>query len=141
MNRPPRVLLAEDDAEMRQLVTDALEMDGVAVSHVPDGRRLLAALTHHVLSGNEAYDLIVADIRMPVYSGLDVIEAFRESNTMTPIILMTAFGDEATRARAESMGALLFDKPFEIDDLRTAVVNLLHRDGSPPSGGHPPSQP
>ncbi len=40
---------------------------------------------------------------------------------------MTAFGDEATRKQAESLKAVLFDKPFDIDDLRTAVANMLPR--------------
>ena len=120
---------------MRRLVAEALQMDGCDVFDVPDGRSLASAITRQILSGNEAFDLIVADIRMPVYSGLDVVEAFREAHCPTPVILMTAFGDDATRSRAESMGALLFDKPFELDDLRTAVVNLLNVEKKPEGAG------
>jgi len=43
------------------------------------------------------------------------------------VILMTAFGDDATRAHAARLGALLFDKPFDLDDLRTAAMSLLQR--------------
>jgi DNA-binding response OmpR family regulator len=64
---------------------------------------------------------------MPVCTGLQIVAALRESRWRTPVVLMTAFGDEATRRQAESLNALLFDKPFDVDDLRTAVANLLPR--------------
>ena len=133
IHNPPRVLLADDDTEMRQLVTEALQMDGCEVHQVADGRSLAAAITRQIVSGGQAFDLIITDNRMPVYTGLDVVEAFNEAQCPTPVIVMTAFGDDATRARTSSLGALLFDKPFEIDDLRTAVVNILHP--APPSSG------
>ena len=55
---------------------------------------------------------------------------WREALTV-PFILMTAFGDSASRDHARSLGALLFDKPFELDDLRIAVALLLRRDAEP----------
>ena len=65
---------------------------------------------------------------MPICTGLQILEALRQAHWHTPVILMTAFGDEATRKRAESLLAVLFDKPFDMDDLRTAVAHLLPRD-------------
>jgi DNA-binding response OmpR family regulator len=62
---------------------------------------------------------------MPIASGLSVLESLRKANWRTPVILMTAFGDDATRARAEALGAVLFDKPFDVDDLRTIALNLV----------------
>ena len=50
---------------------------------------------------------------------------FRKANWQTPVILMTAFGDDSTRRRAEALGAILFDKPFDVDDLRTIALNLI----------------
>jgi two-component system OmpR family response regulator len=132
VNNPPRVVVAEDDAEMRRLVVEVLVADGCVVEQVPDGGRLLVELSHQIPRDLEAIDLIVSDIRMPVTSGLSILEALRAAHCWTPVILMTAFGDDATRARAEMLGALLFDKPFDLDDLRTAVMNLLHRDSRAP---------
>jgi DNA-binding response OmpR family regulator len=74
----------------------------------------------------ESFDLIVSDIRMPVCSGLRIVEALRRAGC-TPMILMTAFGDEQTRVQAADLRAVLFDKPFDLDDLRRVVVGLLMR--------------
>lgn len=129
---PFRILLAEDDADMRSVVADALRGDGHEVVELADGGRLLVDIATRLKdgSGGESLDLIVSDIRMPICSGLQILAALRDAHWRTPVILMTAFGDEATRRHAESLAAVLFDKPFDIDDLRTAVANLLPRDRS-----------
>ena len=124
---PPRILVAEDDPEMRRILVEALTKDKYEVTDLPDGGRLLVELAHEVGAQYAHIDLIVSDIRMPVCSGLQILEALRTAQCHTPIILMTAFGDDETRAKAGLLGALLFDKPFELDDLRTAIVSLLQR--------------
>jgi CheY-like chemotaxis protein len=124
--------VAEDDAEMRRLVTDALRDDGYEVVELADGGRLLVDIAARLKAepkGDEI-DLIVSDIRMPICTGLQILEALRQAHWRTPVILMTAFGDDATRRQAESLRAVLFDKPFDLDDLRTAVANMLPADGS-----------
>jgi DNA-binding response OmpR family regulator len=124
-NDPARILVAEDDPEMRRLVVETLRRDGYEVHEANDGGKLLV----HLAQGNRAnydhVDLIVSDIRMPVCTGLQIVEALRNVRCEVPIILMTAFGDEETRALAERLGAVLFDKPFEMDDLRIAVIAML----------------
>jgi CheY-like chemotaxis protein len=127
---PFRVLLAEDDGEMRRVVADALRGDGYDVVELADGGRLLVDIAARLKTGigGDSLDLIVSDIRMPICSGLQILSALRDAHWRTPVILMTAFGDEATRKQAESLSAVLFDKPFDLDDLRTAVANLLPRD-------------
>jgi CheY-like chemotaxis protein len=127
---PYRVLLAEDDAEMRCVVAGALRSDGYEVVELPDGGRLLVEVAARLKAGGrgESLDLIVSDIRMPVCTGLQILSAIRDAHWRTPVILMTAFGDEPTRRDAESLAAALFDKPFDLDDLRTAVASLLPRD-------------
>jgi DNA-binding response OmpR family regulator len=123
----PRVLVAEDDPEMRRLVADALRKDGYEVIEEPDGGRLLVriAAIYAFRSTADPFDLIVSDIRMPVCSGLDILKGLRDAHWHTPVILMTAFGDDETRARAEKLGALLFDKPFALAALRSTVRRLL----------------
>ncbi len=127
---PFRILLAEDDAEMRRIVADALRGDGYDVVELADGGRLLVdiAARFKASEGGESLDLIVSDIRMPICTGLQILAALRDAHWRTPVILMTAFGDDSTRRYAESLSAVLFDKPFDLDDLRTAVANLLPRD-------------
>ncbi|MGH7293806.1 MAG: response regulator transcription factor [Polyangiaceae bacterium] len=129
VHAPPRVLVAEDDPDMRHLVVEALRKDGYIVSEASDGGRMLVSLAreYDASTGTQAPDLVVSDIRMPVCSGIQILEQLRAARWHVPVILMTAFGDTATRERAQSLGAVLFDKPFDIDDLRTAVANLLRR--------------
>lgn len=111
--------------EMRLLVLETLEQDGFVVEAVPDGGRLLVEVSHQIARRLEGVDLIVSDVRMPVVSGFQIIEALRAAHCWTPVILMTAFGDDAARAHAEKLGALLLDKPFRLDELRLAARTLL----------------
>lgn len=129
VHEPPRILVAEDDPDMRRLVVEALRKDGYEVIDVPDGGRLLVTLAHELVDENGAQlaDLLVSDVRMPTCSGMAILEQLRASQRRMPVILVTAFGDAATHAHAEALGALLFDKPFDMDDLRTAVASLLRR--------------
>jgi DNA-binding response OmpR family regulator len=126
--RRPRVLVAEDDAQMRRLVVDALTKDGYELVEECDGGRLLVriAAIYSFDRTVDPFDLIVSDVRMPVCSGLDILKGLRDAHWDTPVVLMTAFGDDETRARAHKLGALLFDKPFSMQSLRAKVRELLN---------------
>jgi DNA-binding response OmpR family regulator len=126
------VVVAEDDHEMRALVVAALRRDGHDVIAVPDGNALLVELASRFLRepGEPAGLLVVSDIRMPGRDGLSVLRAFRAQGWCPTFILLTAFGDGATHAEARRLGATaLFDKPFDLYDLRTAVLNAPWRRG------------
>ena len=129
VHTPARILVAEDDEEMRSAVVETLRNDGYEVSEAFDGGRLLIALArkYHV-EETHPIDLLISDVRMPVCTGVQILEQMRAASSSLPVILMTAFGDEATREQARLLGAVLFDKPFSIDDLRTAVACLLRRE-------------
>ena len=118
-----RVLVAEDDPEMLRLVVDALRGDGHEVIEAPDGGRMLVRLAELFDADPRlrSIDVILADVRMPVCSGLDLLERLAEARWKVPCILMTAFGDDETRRRAHRIGAVLFDKPVGMDTLRVAV--------------------
>lgn len=123
----PRVLVADDDAEMRHLVAETLRKDDYEVVEEPDGGRLLVRLAAIRAFDKtvDPFDLIVSDIRMPVCSGLAIVKGMRQVRCNTPVILMTAFGDDETRALAEKLGAQLFDKPFQMGALRAMARKLL----------------
>jgi len=131
LNQPRRILLAEDDADLRSAAATALREDGHEVIEVQDGGRLLVriagAYSEH--TREVAYDVIVSDIRMPVCSGIQILENVRKAHWTIPVILMTAFGNETTRMHVESLGAILLDKPFGLDELRNAVTYLLPGQG------------
>jgi DNA-binding response OmpR family regulator len=123
----PRVLVADDDTEMRRLVAESLRRDGYEVIEEGDGGGLMVrvAAIRSFDRTVDPFDLIVSDVRMPVCSGLDIVKGLREAHCTAPVILMTAFGDDETRAQAEALDAVLFDKPFQLGALRAVVRTLL----------------
>lgn len=127
-SRPARILLAEDDAEMRALLADALRNDGHEVVEARHGAELMQLLAARLQDSGELerVDLVVSDVRMPGWSGLEILEALRGARALVPVILITAFGGSDVHSRADDLGAVVvFDKPFDVDDLRTAVVHAL----------------
>ena len=139
--RRPRVLVAEDDREMRRLVVEALTDDGYDIAEVCDGVELLAQVGSSVLFGGfgstrEPPDLIVTDVRMPGLTGLTVLEGLRRAGGDVPVVVITAFGDEETHRVALENGAVaVFDKPFDLDDLRTIVLHALRPRAAAPLPG------
>ncbi len=138
------ILLADDDLEMRQLLALVLRGDGYDVQEVADGRELVERLARSLDAGSPepSYDLLIADLRMPGYGGLDVLSALSCLGSGLPVIMMTAFGDQRTRRTAAALGAIAtFDKPFDLNDLRTAVLHALS-ESSRPRGREPaPAEP
>ncbi len=110
---------------MRSLIVMALRKDGFDVTEVADGMRLLVHVIARDADPERAFDLIISDLRMPVTSGLQILRGLRNSGWTVPFILCTAFGDEPIRKDAERLGAIYFDKPFELDDLRDVVRGVL----------------
>jgi DNA-binding NtrC family response regulator len=115
-----RVLIAEDDRELRALVALALEGDGYEVLQVEDGRGLSETLELQCW-----IDVIISDVRMPHGGGLGALAEFRRRNWSTPFILVTAFGSEDLHEEARRLGVTaVVDKPFEMDDLMDLVRRL-----------------
>jgi CheY-like chemotaxis protein len=128
--RRPRVILAEDDTAPRELLAKVMRALGADVESSADGGRLLVAVASRYDAGQapEDIDLIVTDIRMPVMSGLDVVEALRVAHWRTPIILMTAYATPTIEARATKLGATLLLKPLDLDVFEGAVRALVWPD-------------
>jgi DNA-binding NtrC family response regulator len=127
LGRRLRILLAEDDSEMRRLLSAILRRDNCEVIEAQSGTHLSELIAREGLMApsDARLDLIISDIRMPGRSGLEVLAGLRRTDQTTPVILITAFGDRDTHADAHRLGALaVFNKPFDLDDLRTLVVSL-----------------
>ncbi len=117
-----RILLAEDDDNVRQFVARALEYSGHAVVAAEDGG--LAAEICTAEAG--AFDLLLSDIKMPVMDGIALALEIGASFPAMPIVLMTGFADQ--RERAHGLEALVYDvipKPFSLGDLVTKVSDAL----------------
>ena len=122
-----RILLADDDLEMRKILGWFLRDMGFEVTECSDGDCLLKRLGfYEPLETTAAFDLIISDIRMPGVTGMQVLESAYKYQNLPPMILITAFGDEITHARAKKLGAAaMLDKPFDIEDLLAKVVQIL----------------
>jgi len=122
MERYMKVLLAEDDTEMRRLMARVLEKDGYEVVEAKDGIELLDRIESMVRAGRHHRFLVVSDIRMPGLSGMDVLAALRCAKWYGPVVLVTAFPDDDTLDEATQLGvSALLDKPFQTEALLQAV--------------------
>ncbi len=143
--RPFRILLAEDDTELRELISWALGQRGYQVVQCRDGDALMKHLGPPgpgVIA--EEVDLVISDIRMPGSTGLQVLARVGDLEEPPPVIMVTAFPDQETRDQAERLHAeALFAKPFELEDLLNKVEALAlmsfasgRRRRRPASKGH-----
>ena len=113
-----RVLVAEDDPQLLLMVSAVLAHDGYDVIEVADGES--------VASHARNVDVIVSDVCMPRMSGLDAVADLRARGVLAPVVLMSAYPDQVDQDSARAAGAVtLLSKPFEIDDLRMIVMNLI----------------
>jgi DNA-binding response OmpR family regulator len=104
----------------------ALHSSGYEVSEAADGAEALRLLgTVEEREGGGAPDVIVSDVRMPRCTGMEMLERLFREKVPIPVILVTAFGDWETHARAERLGAQVLDKPFSLDDLLKRVFEAL----------------
>jgi two-component system, OmpR family, response regulator len=128
MSQPERILIVDDDAEIRGLLRDYLERNGLRARAVPDGRTMRAALER------EAFDLIVLDLMMPGEDGLSLCRDLRARSDV-PVIMLTARVDEADRIVGLEMGADDYvPKPFSPRELLARIKAVLRRVRSlPPS--------
>ncbi|MGT2438320.1 response regulator [Bradyrhizobium betae] len=118
----PKVLIADDEDSMRQLVARAIAMDGHETVTAQDGAEALEILTRE----NGAFDLLLTDIQMPVMDGIALALSVARDFPDLTILLMTGFADQ--RERASNLNALVHDvvtKPFSVADIRTAVADAL----------------
>jgi len=124
-----RLLLAEDDFELRELLACVLREDGHEVVEARDGNELWELLSREAAADSAApFSLVVSDVRMPGLTAFDVLSKLQRELTEIPVILITAFGDQTTHLRALRLGACrVFDKPFDCDKLREAVHETLHQ--------------
>jgi CheY-like chemotaxis protein len=125
--RPPRIIVAEDEPDVRQLVVVALRALGYEIIEARNGAELLDELGDGLLEDDAARrpDVIISDIRMPGLTGLEILAGLRAAEWPTAIVLMTAYPSRETREEAERLGAdAFFAKPFDIEDLMTAVINM-----------------
>lgn len=118
-----RVLIVDDDSGSRELLSEVLAAEGYFVSAVADG-----AAARNELAKDDAYDIIIADLRMPNGTGLDLLKHLSSRNRGQDVILMSSFMSNRERQEALELGArALLEKPFQLSELLQVVGNLANR--------------
>jgi DNA-binding response OmpR family regulator len=123
-----KVLVADDDDDLRASVVDALRADGYVVLEARDGEETLAFLHDAVTDPSTRPDVILADVRMPKLSGLGVLVQLRRAGVRLPVVMMTGFYPDSVDIVAKRLGAMgVLRKPFDLGDLRAAVTKARER--------------
>lgn len=134
MKQVTSILIVEDEPSMRLGLSDNLQFEGFEVDEAVDGEEGLSK----ILNGN--YDLIVLDVMMPRKSGFEVCKEVRKQGIETPIILLTARGEELDKVRGLEWGADDYiTKPFGLGELMARIKAVLRR--SKRNSSEQPSEP
>lgn len=123
VDRPPRILLADDEQSVQTLLSYPLRKDGYEVVQAADGREALARFSE------TTFDLVVLDVMMPRMDGLEVCRRLRAKSTV-PIIMLTAKAEEIDKVLGLELGADDYiTKPFSMREFRSRVKATLRRAG------------
>jgi DNA-binding response OmpR family regulator len=120
-----RLLIAEDEPHLRRILLTLFESSGFGMDVFSDGSSALAAVR-----GEVPYDVMLLDIMMPGTTGLEILRELRtlEHRATTPVIVLTAKGQDVDREEAFALGANAFvTKPFSPKKLLSHVDELLAR--------------
>jgi len=120
-----KILVVEDEPQMRMGLKDNLEFEGYEVLFAGDGQEALDILS------DTSFDLIILDVMLPKVSGFDVLKKIRADNNNTPVIMLTAKGEEIDRVLGLELGADDYvTKPFSLRELLARVKAILRRNVS-----------
>jgi excisionase family DNA binding protein len=128
----PRVLVVDDEQQIRDLVAKTLSTADYDVDTAPDGPSAIDRLK------NTAYDLLITDLKMPGMDGLSVIREARQRSAELPIIIITGFSTEASAIEAINLGVCGYlTKPFRMPRVLAVAARALG-EPAPGAGAHAP---
>ena len=117
-----KILIVEDEHQMRLGLKDNLEFEGYEIDEAKDGHEGL----QKIIENN--YHLVILDVMLPKLSGFDVCKKVREKKNQTPIIMLTAKGEEIDKVLGLELGADDYiTKPFSLRELLARVKAVLRR--------------
>ena len=118
MNR--RIVIADDEKNMRWVLKQALEAEGYEVAEAADGKEALA------LVAEQEPDVLIIDHKMPSPDGMEVLRRLRAKGSTFPIIMLTAHGNVQTAVEAMKAGASEYlTKPFDLEELKLSIERAL----------------
>lgn len=113
-----RVLVADDERFMAEMLQEIFEEEGMLVEAALDGKQALEKFR------SSSFDLVLLDLRMPEVSGMDVLREIKQTDPDIPVVVITAYGSVDSAVEALKVGAYDFvTKPFKIEELK----NIVHR--------------
>ena len=116
------VLVVDDNRDLGMLTSEMLVERGFRVNISFDGESALAKVKKH------SFDLMLLDYKLPGITGITVLEKSHQIRPNLKTIMISAFGDDSTRTKAQKLGAYAFlDKPFNIDGLVKVVKKVLKK--------------
>ena len=116
----PRVLVVDDEASIRDLLSKTLALAEYDVDVAPDGRSALERMRLY------PYDLLIADLKMPGMDGLTVIREAKRYKADLPVIIITGFSTESSAIEAVNLGvAGYLTKPFRVPQVLAAAAKAL----------------
>ena len=116
----PRVLVVDDEASIRDLLSRTLSLAEYDVDVAPDGQAALDRMRQ------QPYDLLVTDLKMPGLDGLSVIREAKRFNSEMPVIIITGFSSESSAIEAVNLGVTGYlTKPFRVPRVLAAAARAL----------------
>lgn len=116
-----RILIADDEEPLRELLSDLLAEEGYTVEAVATGTDALERVEN-----GESFDLLLLDLKMPGVSGIDILEKLRTNGNETPVIMITGYGTSSNAIRAMQIGAYDYlMKPFDYEEVIVTVRRLF----------------
>jgi two-component system, OmpR family, phosphate regulon response regulator PhoB len=117
-----RVLVVDDDADLRSVAVFALEAEGLGVFEAGSGMEAFEILA------NDSFDLVILDVMMPAISGLEVLQDLRNRNPTAAVMILSGLGSEENRVRGLQLGADDYvTKPYSTRELVARAQALLRR--------------
>lgn len=118
----PKVLVVDDEPDMRWLLTSVLRDQGFEVATAEDGQAALERISH------EPPDIVLLDLKMPGLDGIQVLEQVKAVDPYTPVVIVTAYGDLPTAVQAIRLGISDYlTKPFDHDEILFTVRRTLEK--------------
>jgi DNA-binding NtrC family response regulator len=130
MGQEKRILIVDDEPNVRLVLATALQSVGYHVVEAEDGEKALERLS----SGGSAVDLALLDLQMPRMDGIELLSRLRDAGISVPVVILTAHGSIPEAVTAMKLGAIDFlTKPITPEALRRVVAEVIARhESSPP---------
>jgi len=116
------LLVVDDQPGVRRLICEALLDDSLLVEQAASGMEAIKKITR------KKYQVILLDIKMPGLNGLETLSEIRKVDPGVPVIIMTAYGELDISENISGISVYQISKPFDLDELRLLVNNIISRE-------------